>query len=73
MSKALEEYWSNPNTPSLQYGFAFHLDAQEVIDVSPGYRLIRNREQISVTLGDEMFDRKKHSESENMDKVKISR
>ena len=73
MSKALEEYWSNPNTPSLQYDFTFHLDAQEVIDVSPGYRLIRNREQISVTLGDEMFDRKKHSESENMDKVKISR
>ncbi|KAM9737135.1 flagellum-associated coiled-coil domain-containing protein 1 [Dama dama] len=45
----------------------------EVIDVSPGYRLVRNREQISVTLGDEMFDRKKHSELENMDKAKISR
>ncbi|CAI9164993.1 unnamed protein product [Rangifer tarandus platyrhynchus] len=45
----------------------------EVIDVSPGYRLIRNRERISVTLGDEMFDREKHSESENMEKVKISR
>ncbi|XP_014587813.1 flagellum-associated coiled-coil domain-containing protein 1 isoform X1 [Equus caballus] len=45
----------------------------EVINVSPGYRLTRNREQISVTLGDEMFDRKKQSESEIMDKVKISR
>ncbi|KAI4574819.1 hypothetical protein MJT46_004098 [Ovis ammon polii x Ovis aries] len=44
----------------------------EVINVSPGYRLVRNREQISVTLGDEMFDRKKHSESEDMGKVKIS-
>ncbi|XP_070364493.1 flagellum-associated coiled-coil domain-containing protein 1 isoform X2 [Equus asinus] len=45
----------------------------EVINVSPGYRLTRNREQISVTLGDEMFDRKKQLESEIMDKVKISR
>ncbi|XP_024420067.2 flagellum-associated coiled-coil domain-containing protein 1 [Desmodus rotundus] len=45
----------------------------EVINVSPGYRLFRNREQISVTLGDEMFDRKKHLKSETMDKVKISR
>ncbi|XP_006080585.1 flagellum-associated coiled-coil domain-containing protein 1 isoform X2 [Bubalus bubalis] len=45
----------------------------EVINVSPGYRLVRNREQISVTLGDEMFDRKKHSESEDVGKVKISR
>ncbi|XP_045703623.1 flagellum-associated coiled-coil domain-containing protein 1 [Phyllostomus hastatus] len=45
----------------------------EVINVSPGYRLFRNREQISVTLGDEMFDRKKHLKSEVMDKVKISR
>ncbi|XP_015986572.1 flagellum-associated coiled-coil domain-containing protein 1 [Rousettus aegyptiacus] len=45
----------------------------EVINVSPGYRLIRNREQISVTLGDEMFDRKKHLKSEMMDKIKIPR
>ncbi|XP_077603729.1 flagellum-associated coiled-coil domain-containing protein 1 [Crocuta crocuta] len=45
----------------------------EVINVSPGYRLIRNREQISVTLGDEMFDKKKGSPSEIMDRVKISR
>ncbi|XP_054442185.1 flagellum-associated coiled-coil domain-containing protein 1 [Pteronotus mesoamericanus] len=45
----------------------------EVINVSPGYRLFRNREQISVTLGDEMFDRKKHLKSETMDKVKTSR
>lgn len=73
MSKALEKYWNNPNTPSLQYDLSFHLDAQEVINVSPGYRLVRNREQISVTLGDEMFDRKKHSESEDVGKVKISR
>ncbi|KAF5910578.1 flagellum-associated coiled-coil domain-containing protein 1 [Diceros bicornis minor] len=45
----------------------------EVINVSPGYRLIRNREQISVTMGDEMFNRKKRSESEITDKGKISR
>ncbi|XP_028352828.1 flagellum-associated coiled-coil domain-containing protein 1 [Physeter macrocephalus] len=45
----------------------------EVINVSPGYRFVQNREQISVTLGDEMSDRKKHSESENMGKVRISR
>ncbi|XP_011367461.1 flagellum-associated coiled-coil domain-containing protein 1 [Pteropus medius] len=45
----------------------------EVINVSPGYRLIRNREQISVTLGDEMFNRKKHLKSEMMDKIKIPR
>nr|XP_006205326.1 flagellum-associated coiled-coil domain-containing protein 1 [Vicugna pacos] len=45
----------------------------EVFNVSPGYTLLRNREQISVSLGDEMFDRKKQSESENMDKVKMSR
>ncbi|XP_026644634.1 amyotrophic lateral sclerosis 2 chromosomal region candidate gene 12 protein [Microtus ochrogaster] len=46
---------------------------QEVIDVSPGYKLIRNREQISVTLGDEMFNRKKHLESDILNKVKFSR
>ncbi|XP_052606556.1 flagellum-associated coiled-coil domain-containing protein 1 [Peromyscus californicus insignis] len=46
---------------------------QEVIDVSPGYKLVRNREQISVTLGDEMFSRKKHSESDILSKVKFSR
>ncbi|XP_027445847.1 flagellum-associated coiled-coil domain-containing protein 1 isoform X2 [Zalophus californianus] len=45
----------------------------EVINVSPGYRLIRNREQIYVTLGDEMFDKKKQSKSEIMDRIKISR
>ncbi|XP_077010803.1 flagellum-associated coiled-coil domain-containing protein 1 isoform X6 [Tamandua tetradactyla] len=43
----------------------------EVINVSPGYHLIRNREQISVTLGDEMFDRKKQLEKIK-DKVEIS-
>ncbi|XP_050015358.1 flagellum-associated coiled-coil domain-containing protein 1 isoform X1 [Alexandromys fortis] len=46
---------------------------QEVIDVSPGYKLIRNREQISVTLGDEMFSRKKHLGSDILNKVKFSR
>ncbi|KAM9249307.1 flagellum-associated coiled-coil domain-containing protein 1 [Dugong dugon] len=45
----------------------------EVINVSPGYRLVRNREQISVTLGDEMFNRKKQSESEIMNKVETFR
>ncbi|XP_063123252.1 flagellum-associated coiled-coil domain-containing protein 1 isoform X2 [Rattus norvegicus] len=45
----------------------------EVIEVSPGYKLVRNREQISVTLGDEMFSRKKHLESGILSKVKISR
>nr|XP_048284726.1 flagellum-associated coiled-coil domain-containing protein 1 isoform X2 [Myodes glareolus] len=45
----------------------------EVIEVSPGYKLIRNREQISVTLGDEMFNRKKHLESHILNKVKFSR
>ncbi|XP_059784458.1 flagellum-associated coiled-coil domain-containing protein 1 [Balaenoptera ricei] len=45
----------------------------EVINRSPGYRFVRNREQISVPLGDEMSDRKKHSESDSMDKVRISR
>ncbi|XP_040840375.1 flagellum-associated coiled-coil domain-containing protein 1-like isoform X1 [Ochotona curzoniae] len=45
----------------------------EVINVSPGYQLIRNREQISVTLGDEMFGRKKPLDSEVMDKAGFSR
>ncbi|CAH6791667.1 flagellum-associated coiled-coil domain-containing protein 1 [Phodopus roborovskii] len=45
----------------------------EVIDVSPGYKLVRNREQISVTLGDEMFNRKKHLESDILNKIKFSR
>ncbi|XP_060007154.1 flagellum-associated coiled-coil domain-containing protein 1, partial [Lagenorhynchus albirostris] len=49
------------------------LQAQEIINVSPGYCFVRNREQICVTLGDEMSARKKHSESENMDKVRTSR
>ncbi|TEA39799.1 hypothetical protein DBR06_SOUSAS4610024, partial [Sousa chinensis] len=49
------------------------LQAQEIINMSPGYRFVRNREQICVTLGDEMSARKKHSESENMDKVRTSR
>nr|XP_055201619.1 flagellum-associated coiled-coil domain-containing protein 1 isoform X1 [Nyctereutes procyonoides] len=45
----------------------------EVINVSPGYRLIRNREQIFVTLGDEMFDKKKRSQSDIMNRFKMSR
>ncbi|KAL1771052.1 amyotrophic lateral sclerosis 2 chromosomal region candidate protein 12 protein isoform X1 [Sigmodon hispidus] len=45
----------------------------EVINVSPGYKLVRNREQISVTLGDEIFNRKKHLESDVLSKVKLSR
>lgn len=45
----------------------------EVINVSPGYQLARNREQISVTLGDEMSGRKKRLESEMMDKLNMSR
>ncbi|XP_034354529.1 flagellum-associated coiled-coil domain-containing protein 1 [Arvicanthis niloticus] len=45
----------------------------EVIEVSPGYKLVRNREQISVTLGDEMFNRKKSLASDVLSKVKISR
>uniref|UniRef100_A0A8C0JT89 Flagellum associated containing coiled-coil domains 1 n=1 Tax=Canis lupus dingo TaxID=286419 RepID=A0A8C0JT89_CANLU len=45
----------------------------EVINVSPGYRLIRNREQIFVTLGDEMFDKKKRSQSDIMNRFKVSR
>uniref|UniRef100_A0A8D2ASE5 Flagellum associated containing coiled-coil domains 1 n=1 Tax=Sciurus vulgaris TaxID=55149 RepID=A0A8D2ASE5_SCIVU len=45
----------------------------EVINVSPGYQLARNREQISVTLGDEMFGRKKQLESEMMDNLNMSR
>ncbi|XP_069851915.1 flagellum-associated coiled-coil domain-containing protein 1 isoform X2 [Dipodomys merriami] len=45
----------------------------EVINVSPGYQLVRNREQISVTLGDEMFNRKKHLDSGPLDKVAVSR
>ncbi|XP_045431441.1 flagellum-associated coiled-coil domain-containing protein 1 [Pipistrellus kuhlii] len=45
----------------------------EVINVSPGYRLFRNREQISVTLGDEMFGRKNHLKSEIMDKISTHR
>ncbi|XP_017731281.1 PREDICTED: amyotrophic lateral sclerosis 2 chromosomal region candidate gene 12 protein isoform X2 [Rhinopithecus bieti] len=46
---------------------------QEVINVSPGYQLVRNREQISVTLGDEMFDGKKRWESEIPNKGRFSR
>uniref|UniRef100_A0A8C9QJ69 Flagellum associated containing coiled-coil domains 1 n=1 Tax=Spermophilus dauricus TaxID=99837 RepID=A0A8C9QJ69_SPEDA len=49
------------------------VDVPEVINVSPGYQLARNREQISVTLGDEMFGRKKRLESEMMDKFNMSR
>lgn len=64
--------FGNLSPVSLQCYLTFHPDVQEVINVSPGYRLTRNRKQNSVTLGDEMFVRKK-PESEIMDKVKISR
>nr|XP_020013202.1 amyotrophic lateral sclerosis 2 chromosomal region candidate gene 12 protein [Castor canadensis] len=45
----------------------------EVINVSPGYQLVRNREQILVTLGDEMFNRKKKVEFDILDTVRFSR
>ncbi|XP_032134561.1 flagellum-associated coiled-coil domain-containing protein 1 [Sapajus apella] len=45
----------------------------EVINVSPGYQLVQNREQISVTLGDEMSDRKKQWESKILDKGGFNR
>ncbi|XP_064229263.1 flagellum-associated coiled-coil domain-containing protein 1 isoform X3 [Aotus nancymaae] len=41
--------------------------------MSPGYQLVRNQEQISVTLGDEMFDRKKQWESKILDKGRFNR
>ncbi|XP_054977236.1 flagellum-associated coiled-coil domain-containing protein 1 [Sorex araneus] len=51
----------------------------EMINVSPGYRLFRNREHIYVTLGEELFtkrlpsvlDLEKKTESEAPDKVKM--
>ncbi|KFO36247.1 Amyotrophic lateral sclerosis 2 chromosomal region candidate gene 12 protein [Fukomys damarensis] len=50
-----------------------HKSPQEVIKVSPGYELVRNREQISVTLGDEMFSGEKQLEPEITDRANISR
>uniref|UniRef100_A0A8C0VWZ1 Uncharacterized protein n=1 Tax=Castor canadensis TaxID=51338 RepID=A0A8C0VWZ1_CASCN len=58
---------------NLQFYFTFYLGAQEVINVSPGYQLVRNREQILVTLGDEMFNRKKKVEFDILDTVRFSR
>ncbi|XP_023417956.1 flagellum-associated coiled-coil domain-containing protein 1 isoform X3 [Cavia porcellus] len=46
---------------------------QEVIDVSPGYQLVRSREQVSVTLGDEMFNGEKQLEPEVTDRVSSPR
>uniref|UniRef100_A0A8C5JWF0 Flagellum associated containing coiled-coil domains 1 n=1 Tax=Jaculus jaculus TaxID=51337 RepID=A0A8C5JWF0_JACJA len=45
----------------------------EVINVSPGYQLVRNREQISVTLGDEMFTKPKQLDSDILSKDTFSR
>ncbi|KAF3824229.1 hypothetical protein GH733_008514 [Mirounga leonina] len=62
-----------PNISEACYSYSNLSTFQEVINVSPGYRLIRNREQIYVTLGDEMFDKKKRSKAEIVDRIKISR
>ncbi|XP_003785084.1 amyotrophic lateral sclerosis 2 chromosomal region candidate gene 12 protein [Otolemur garnettii] len=78
---ALEKYSCvQPTKPCIPPKVKFDTGKQEsnkspyeVIDVSPGYQLCRNREQISVTLGEEMFDRKKRLDSEVMDKVQIAR
>ncbi|EHB13497.1 Amyotrophic lateral sclerosis 2 chromosomal region candidate gene 12 protein-like protein [Heterocephalus glaber] len=50
-----------------------HKSPQEVIRVSPGYQLARNREQISVTVRDEMFSGEKQLELEIADRANISR
>ncbi|XP_013367178.1 PREDICTED: amyotrophic lateral sclerosis 2 chromosomal region candidate gene 12 protein isoform X2 [Chinchilla lanigera] len=50
-----------------------HKSPHEVIDVSPGYQLVRNRERISVTLGDEMFSGEKQYYPEGADRVDIPR
>ncbi|XP_074255375.1 flagellum-associated coiled-coil domain-containing protein 1 [Saimiri boliviensis] len=70
-----------PTKPVFSPKVKSHLARQEVnnksfyeaINVSPGYQLVRNREQISVTLGDEMFDRKKQWESKILDKGRFNR
>ncbi|XP_008068983.1 amyotrophic lateral sclerosis 2 chromosomal region candidate gene 12 protein [Carlito syrichta] len=70
-----------PTRPAVFPKVKMHLGRQEeshklsceVINVSPGYQIIRNPEQISVTLGDEMFDQKKQMESEILDKVNFAR
>ncbi|XP_007520583.1 flagellum-associated coiled-coil domain-containing protein 1 isoform X2 [Erinaceus europaeus] len=59
----------------------FHIGKQEessalhyeVINVSPGYSLMRSKEQITVTLGDEMFGRRKEPDPELMKKLQIPR
>ncbi|XP_034498380.1 flagellum-associated coiled-coil domain-containing protein 1 [Ailuropoda melanoleuca] len=76
-----QSYVQPPTKPAVAPKVTVHLGKQEesntlpneVINVSPGYRLIRNRDQISVTLGEEMFDKKKRSKSEIMDRIKIPR
>ncbi|XP_045152571.1 flagellum-associated coiled-coil domain-containing protein 1 [Echinops telfairi] len=67
-----------PNKPSplgmkINFGKQSMKLPYEVVNVSPGYRLVRNREQISVTLGDELFDRKKPSDTEITSKIGASR
>ncbi|XP_036176346.1 flagellum-associated coiled-coil domain-containing protein 1 [Myotis myotis] len=76
-----QNYVQPPTKPVVSPKVKTHVGKQEesnnlpseVINVCPGYRLFRNREQISVTLGDEMFDRKKRLKSEIMDKIRIRR
>ncbi|XP_075385940.1 flagellum-associated coiled-coil domain-containing protein 1 [Tenrec ecaudatus] len=68
----------DPNKPSplglkINFGKQSMKLPYEVVNVSPGYRLVRNREQISVTLGDELFDQKKPSETEITSKTGTSR
>lgn len=45
----------------------------EVINVSPGYCLMRNKEQVSVTLGDEIFNRRKGPQAKLTDKFSVPR
>ncbi|XP_037379732.1 flagellum-associated coiled-coil domain-containing protein 1 isoform X2 [Talpa occidentalis] len=49
------------------------VQGQEVIHVSPSYGLLRNKERISITLGEKMSARKKRLESDIMNKMKMSR
>ncbi|XP_008837013.1 amyotrophic lateral sclerosis 2 chromosomal region candidate gene 12 protein isoform X2 [Nannospalax galili] len=72
---------TQPTKPTVSPKEKVHLRNQEegskllheVINMSPGYQLIQNQEQISVTLGDEMFNRKKQLESDILNKVMFSR
>ncbi|EDL00102.1 mCG117856 [Mus musculus] len=74
-TKLIKTPYPLPKTPTGKFKPVLPLPVskEEVIQVSPGYTLIQNQEQISVTLGDEMFNRKKHLESDVLSKVKYSR